>query len=207
MNTLPLKDCEGKTLGDVTLSDQFVVTDKGAQALHQTLVTYQTNQHQGSASTLGKGDVSGSGKKPWKQKGTGRARAGYRQSPIWRGGSVVFGPTPHKVRKKLSRKVARLAFTRAFGEKVESGAVMVLENLKLNAPRTRDICSILKTLEIKGKTLFILGDFDTNIYLAARNLPNVEVASVDNVNTYQIVRYPQIVITQAAMKKLEQRLA
>lgn len=207
MSTLPLKDCKGKKLGEVTLSDKFAVSDKGAQAVHQAVVTYQAHQHQGSASTLGKGAVSGSGKKPWKQKGSGRARAGYKQSPVWRGGAVAFGPHPRKVRKQMPRKVARLAFARAFGEKAEAGAVLVLNEIKLDAPRTKEIRALFQALEIKGKALLVLSEIDTNVCLAARNLQDVEVVCADNVNVYQIIRYPQIVMTQAAMEKIEQRLA
>lgn len=207
MSTLQLKDCKGKKLGEVTLSEKFAVTDKGAQAVHQAIVTHQAHQHQGSASTLRKGEVAGSGKKPWKQKGLGRARAGYRQSPVWRGGGVAFGPHSHKVRKQVPRKVARLAFARAFGEKAEAGQVMVVDDLKLAASRTKEILSVFQALEIKGKVLLILAAPDTNIGLAARNLQDVEVVCAENVNTYQIVRYPQIVITKAGVEKLEQRLA
>ncbi len=207
MSTLPLKDCKGKKLGEVTLSDKFTVADKGAQAVHQAVITHQAHQHQGSASTLGKGAVAGSNKKPWKQKGLGRARSGYRQSPVWRGGGVAFGPHPHKVRKQVPRKVARLAFARAFGEKAESGQILVIDDFKLASPRTKEICSVLQALEIKGKTLLILEVMDNSVLLAARNLQDVEVVCADNVNTYQIVRYPQIVITKAGVEKLEQRLA
>ena len=207
MSNLPLKDCAGKTLGEVTLSDKFAVTDKGAQAVFQSIVNFQAHQHQGSANTQGKGAVAGSGKKPWKQKGLGRARAGYRQSPIWRGGAVAFGPHPHKVRKQLPRKVARLAFGRAFGERAAEAAITVVDDIKLETPRTKEIVAIFKTLEITGKALLITGDLDRNVCLAARNLQDIEVASADTVNTYQVVRYPQIVITKAAMEKLEERMA
>ncbi|MEI7851258.1 MAG: 50S ribosomal protein L4 [Kiritimatiellales bacterium] len=207
MSTLPLKDCKGKKLGEVTLSEKFTVADKGAQAVFQAVTTHQTHQHQGSANTQRKGEVAGSGKKPWKQKGLGRARAGYRQSPVWRGGGVAFGPHPRKVRKQVPRKVARLAFARAFGERAEAGQVMVLDDIKLATPRTKEICSLLKVLEIKGKTLLILDVLDANVCLAARNLQDIEVVCAANVNTYQIVRYPQIVITKAGVEKLEQRLA
>jgi len=207
MSTLPLKDCKGKKLGEVTLSEKFTVADKGAQAVFQAVTTHQAHQHQGSANTQRKGEVAGSGKKPWKQKGLGRARAGYRQSPVWRGGGVAFGPHPRKVRKQVPRKVARLAFARAFGERAEAGQVMVLDDIKLATPRTKDICSLLKVLEIKGKTLLILDVLDANVCLAARNLQDIEVVCAANVNTYQIVRYPQIVITKAGVEKLEQRLA
>ncbi len=207
MSTLALKDCKGKTLGEVALSDKFAVTEKGAQAVFQTIVNYQAHQHQGSANTQGKGAVAGSGKKPWKQKGLGRARAGYRQSPVWRGGAVAWGPHPRKVRKSLPRKVARLAFGRAFGECAEAGQITVLDGLKLEAPKTRELVALLKTLEVQGKALLVIDGLDENICLAARNLQDVEVASADNVNTYQVVRYPQIIITKAAMEKLEQRVA
>lgn len=207
MSTLALKDCNGKTLGEVALSDKFAVTDKGGQAVFQQIVNYQAHQHQGSANTQGKGAVAGSGKKPWKQKGLGRARAGYRQSPVWRGGAVAWGPHPHKVRKSLPRKVARLAFGRAFGERAEEGKITVLDGLKLDAPKTKELCALLKTLDVQGKALLIIDGLDTNVCLAARNMQDVEVASADNVNTYQVVRYPQIIITKAAMEKLEQRLA
>lgn len=207
MSTLSLKDCSGKTLGEVTLSEKFAVSDKGAQALHQAVITHQAHQHQGSANTLRKGEVAGSNKKPWKQKGLGRARAGYRQSPVWRGGGVAFGPHPRKVRKQVPRKVARLAFARAFGERAEAGQVMALDDLKLATPRTKEMCALLQALEIKGKTLLITDVLDANVALAARNLQDIEVVCASNVNTYQIVRYPQIVITKAGVEQLEQRMA
>ncbi|MCU0857347.1 MAG: 50S ribosomal protein L4 [Pontiellaceae bacterium] len=207
MSTLPLKDCRGNKLGEVTLSEKFTVADRGAQAAHQAVIAHQAHQHQGSASTLRKGEVAGSNKKPWKQKGLGRARSGYRQSPVWRGGGVAFGPHPHKVRKQVPKKVARLAFARVFGERAEAGQIMVLDDLTLAAPRTKEMCSLLKALEIKGKILLILDAPDSNVCLAARNLQDVEVVCAANVNTYQIVRYPQIVITKAGVEKLEQRLA
>lgn len=207
MSTLPLKNCKGKKLGEVTLSEKFTAAEKGAQAVYQAVVTHQAHQHQGSANTQRKGEVAGSGKKPWKQKGLGRARAGYRQSPVWRGGGVAFGPHPNKVRKQVPRKVARLAFARAFGERADAGQVMVLDEIKLATPRTKEMCLLLKALEVQGKTLLILDVPDTTVTLAARNLKDVEVVCASNVNTYQIVRYPQIVITKAGVEKLEQRLA
>lgn len=207
MSTLSLKDCKGKTLGEVALSDKFVVTDKGSQAVFQSVINYQAHQHQGSANTQGKGAVAGSGKKPWKQKGLGRARAGYRQSPVWRGGAVAWGPHPNKVRKKMPRKVARLAFLRAFAERAAEGGITVLDELKLDAPKTKELTSLLKTLDVTGKVLVVIEDLDTNIALAARNLQDVEVVCADNLNTWQVVRYPQVLVTKAAMEKIEQRVA
>lgn len=207
MSTLPLKDCKGKTLGEVTLSETFAVTDKGAQAVFQSVINHQTHQHQGSSNTLGKGAVAGTGAKPWKQKGLGRARAGYKQSPIWRGGAVAWGPHANKVRKQLPKKVARLAFARAFGTRAAEEAITVVDDIKLDTPKTKEFVALLKTLEINGKALVVMAELDQNIALAARNLQDVEVACADNVNTYQVVRYPQIVITKAGMEKLEERMA
>jgi large subunit ribosomal protein L4 len=207
MSTLALKDCKGKTLGAVPLSDIFAVGEKGSQAVFQSVINYQAHQHQGSANTQGKGAVNGSGAKPWKQKGLGRARAGYKQSPVWRGGAVAWGPHPHKVRKKLPRKAARLAFAHAFGERAADGGVTVLSELKLDAPKTKEMVSLLKSLEVQGKVLVVTSELDANICLAARNMQDVEVNCVANLNTYQVVRYPQILITKEAMDKLEQRLA
>ncbi len=207
MSTLALKDCKGKTLGEVALSETFAVSEKGSQAVFQSVINYQAHQHQGSSNTLGKGAVNGTGAKPWKQKGLGRARAGYKQSPIWRGGAVAWGPHPNKVRKKLPRKVARLAFARAFGERAAEGKVTVLEALSFETPKTKEMKSLLKTLAVQGKVLVVISELDENICLAARNLQDVEVVCADNMNTYQVVRYPQILITKAAVEKLEQRLA
>lgn len=207
MSTFPLKDCNGKSLGEVTLGEQFAVQEKGEHALYQTLVAYQAHQHQGSSSSLGKGAVAGSGGKPWKQKGLGRARSGYKQSPVWRGGAAAFGPHPRKVRKNLPRKVTRLAFARAFADKVEAGAVTALNELKLDNPKTKELCAKLNALELTGKVLLVIDELDANVCLAARNLKDVEVVCADNVNTYQIVRYPQVVVTEAAMKKIEERTA
>ncbi len=206
MSTLPLKDSTGKMLGEVSLSDKFAVTEKGEQALFQAIVNYQAAQHQGSANTQGKGAVAGTGAKPWKQKGLGRARAGYKQSPIWRGGAVAWGPHPRKVRKDMPKKVARLAFARAIGTRADENSITVIDSIQLDAPKTKELTSIFQALEMKGKTLLIIGEMDTKICLAARNLQDIEVVCADNVNTYQIVRYPQIVMTKAGMEKLEERM-
>lgn len=207
MSTLPLKDSQGNAVGDVTLSDKFAVTDKGSQALFQSVINYQAHQHQGSSNTLGKGAVAGTGAKPWKQKGLGRARAGYKQSPIWRGGAVAWGPHPRKVRKQLPRKVARLAFARAIGTRAEEKAITVIDDFQIEQPRTKEMVALLKTLAMEGKVLLVIAENDRNIILAARNLQDLEVVVVDNLNTYQVVRYPQILMTKAALEKLEERVA
>lgn len=207
MSTLELKDCKGKTLGEVALSDKFEVGEKGSQALFQSVINHQAHQHQGSANTQGKGAVAGTGAKPWKQKGLGRARAGYSQSPVWRGGAVAWGPHPNKVRKKLPRKAARLAFARAIAERAAEGGMTVLDALTFDAPKTKEVVALLKALDVQGKVLLVTAGMDANVCLSARNLPDVEVVSAESLNTWQVVRFPQILITQAAMEKIEQRVA
>ncbi len=207
MSTMPLKDCTGKELGELTLSDRFDTGGKGDHSVYQAVVVYEAARHQGSASTLRKGEVSGSGAKPWRQKGLGRARAGYTQSNIWRGGAKAFGPHPRKPRKKMPRRAARQAFAHAFAAKAADGALLGLDSLTLEAPRTKEFRKLLAALDLDGRLLVVIDEPDTNVFLAARNLPEVEVVCADNVNTWQIVRYPRIVVTRAALEKIEQRLA
>jgi large subunit ribosomal protein L4 len=155
---------------------------------------------------LNKGRVAGSNRKPWAQKGLGRARAGYRQSPVWRGGGVVFGPQPRDYAKRVPRAVARLAFCRAVSEKVKEGAVRVVEQLALAAPKTRELAALLKTLKIEGTVLIVADKPDENLARAARNLPGVELALAREMHAYQVVRYPALLATRAGLAALEQRL-
>ena len=206
MSKLPLKSVQGESVGEFDFADQLLVVEKGDQAVHEAVVAYLAHQRAGTASTKTKGQVAGTGAKPWKQKGLGRARAGYKSSPVWRSGGVAHGPHPRKYRKKVSKKVARLAFQRALSAKIEQGEVTVLNELVVSAPKTREFVAILKNLGIERKALFIVDTDNADLQLAARNLPQVELVTADLVNTYQLLRYPQIVATQAAMEILQRRL-
>ena len=207
MSKLPLKNVKGDSVGDYEVADHLLVLDKGEQAVHEAVVAYNAHQRAGTASTLSKSNVAGSGKKPWKQKGLGRARAGYKQSPVWRGGAVAHGPHPRKYTKKLSKKVIKLAFQRAFSAKVDQGEVTVIEELSVNTPKTKEFVTVLKNLGLDRSALFIIGDTDNNIYLASRNIPQVEVVTADLANTYQMLRYRNVVVSKAGMEALEKRLA
>jgi len=207
MSKVPLKNTEGKSIGDYEVADNLLVLDRGEQAVHEAVVAYNAHQRAGTASTLSKSNVAGSGKKPWKQKGLGRARAGYRQSPVWRGGAVAHGPHPRKYKKKVSKKVAKLAFRRAFSAKVDQGDITVIEDLAISAPKTKEVSAVLKNLGLDRGALFIIGEANTNLVLASRNIPKVEVVSAQLVNTYQILRYKNVVITKAGIAALEKRLA
>jgi len=199
-------DLNGKGVGELELSDELLVADKGSQATFEAVVATRAAARAGTASTKTKGEVKATGAKPWKQKGLGRARAGYRSSPVWRGGGVAFGPKPRSYAKKQNKRVARLAFANAFSSAVADGSVKIIDELKLEAPKTKEFAGILKNLEIARGALFVTADKNENAVLAARNISRVEVTTADLVNTYELVKFPQIVVTQAAVEKLAARL-
>ena len=207
MSKIPFKSIKGESVGEYEIADSLLVLDKGEQAVHEAVVAYNAHQRAGTASTKSKSNVSGTGAKPWKQKGLGRARAGYKQSPIWRGGAVAHGPHPRKYKKKLSKKVTKLAFQRAFSAKVDQGEITVIENLALTTPKTKDFVSILKGLGLDRGGLFIVDSNIENVLLASRNIPKVEVVTAALANTYQLLRYKNVIVTKAGMEALESRLA
>jgi large subunit ribosomal protein L4 len=208
MSSVKIVDQKGTAVGQVDLSvSQLAGTDKGSQAMHDVVVAYQNGLRAGTASSKTKATAAGSGKKPWKQKGTGRARAGYRRSPVWKGGGVAFGPVPRSYLQRLPKKVTQLAFRRAFSDKVEAGAVMVLERLEVEAPKTKLFAGMMKNLGLKGATLFILDQVDPKALLALRNLPRVALATAAECNTYELMLADQVVVTTAALEILKRRLS
>src|SRR5207237_4396906 len=156
--------------GELEVKFPLVEGNKGQQSVHDTVVAYRAAQRSGTASTKTMGEVAGSGKKPWRQKGTGRARAGSFASPLWRGGGVVFGPKPRDFSKKVSRKTRQLALRKALSERLRAGDVILIEDLKLESPKTKDFISILSALDLKGSTLFVSQNTDKNISLASLNV-------------------------------------
>ena len=207
MSKIPLKNVKGDSVGDYEVADSLLVLDRGDHTVHEAVVAYQANQRTGSANTLRKWEVNGSGKKPWKQKGLGRARAGYKQSNIWRGGHAAHGPQPRDFSKKLTKKAAKLAFRRAFSAKIEQGDVTMIDELALSAPKTKEFAAVLKNLGLDRGGLFIVAEANDNLLLASRNLSRVELATAKLVNIYQILRYKNVIVTKAGMEALEQRLA
>lgn len=206
MSKLKIYDMQGQEQGDTEIADDILAAGKGGQAVRDSVVGELAHRRGGTASSLRKGEVAGSGAKPWKQKGLGRARAGYRQSPVWRGGGVAFGPHPRKYGGKINRKVARLAFRRAFGDKLQAGDVTVIEALSVEKPRTRDIVAMLKALDVKGRALFLVDSFDVNAALSVRNIPKVTMAKASDVSVYELMRQGRIVITKAGLDVLKRRL-
>jgi large subunit ribosomal protein L4 len=203
---LTIKNVQGKEAGSVDLSFQPVEAGKGNQAVHDVVVAYMAAQRSGTACTKTMGDVAGSGKKPWRQKGTGRARAGSFASPLWRGGGVVFGPKPRDFTKKVTRKTKQLALRKAFTERVNAGDVTVLEDIKLDSPKTKGFVGILKSLDVTGTTLLVAETGNENLVRASRNVEGVEITSPQSVNTYQILRSKNVIFTRSAIEVLDARL-
>jgi large subunit ribosomal protein L4 len=179
----------------------------GTQALHETVVAYQANRRAGTHSTKTKATVAGSGKKPWRQKGTGNARSGYKSSPVWSGGGVVFGPHPRDYSKKTNKNVKQLALRKAISSRVNAGEVYLIEPITLSQPKTKDLVAKLKgELEKKTTALLVIETLDQNLYLASRNHPHLVTVTGDQVNAEQILLCDKIFITEGALGKLSTRL-
>ncbi len=179
----------------------------GTQALHETVVAYQANRRAGTHSTKTKATVAGSGKKPWRQKGTGNARSGYKSSPVWSGGGVVFGPHPRDYSKKTNKTVKQLALRKAISSRVNAGEVYLIDPITLAKPKTKDLVAKFKgELEKKTTALFIIEEPNQNLYLASRNHPHLVTVTGDQVNAEQILLCDKIFITEGALGKLSTRL-
>lgn len=203
---LSIKNSQGQSAGELEVKLALIEDGKGTQAVHDTVVAYQAAQRSGTASTKTMGEVAGTGKKPWRQKGTGRARAGSFQSPLWRGGGVTFGPKPRSFAKKVNARTKQLALRKALSERLKAGDVIVVDDLKLATPKTKEFVSLISALELKGSTLVVAG-VDKNLTLASRNVPNVALTTSETLNTYDVLRPDKLLFTRGAFEKLEARLA
>jgi large subunit ribosomal protein L4 len=204
---IAIKDINGKDQGELEVKFPLVEGGKGTQAVHDTVVAHMANRRSGTASTKTMGEVAGSGKKPWRQKGTGRARAGSFASPLWRGGGVTFGPKPRDFGKKVSRKTKQLALRKALTERLNAGDVLVVDDLKLESPKTKDFVGVLSALEVKGSALVVAHEANKNLTLASRNVPNVLLTTSDALNTYDVLRPSKLLFTRSAFEKVEARLS
>jgi len=164
------------------------------------------NARQGTASTKTRGEVSGGGKKPWRQKGTGRARAGSIRSPLWVGGGVIFGPKPRDFDLKMNKKEKKLAFNEALVQRIEEGGLIVLDDLKFDKPKTKDAYELVKRLNLR-KALFVLEKGMDNEYLSLRNIEGIEVRNIDSLNVYDVLRFKNIVMPKNVVEKLNRRIA
>jgi large subunit ribosomal protein L4 len=204
---LAVKDIQGKDQGEVETTMTLIENGRGTEAVHQTVVAYNAAQRMGTACTKNVGEVAGTNKKPWRQKGTGRARAGSFQSPLWRGGGVVFGPKPRDFTKKVNHTTRQLALRKALSERLKAGDVLIVDDLKLPSAKTRDFLGVLTALQVEGTALIVAHGADKNLQLASRNVARIELATGDSVNTYQVLRSGKLVFTRGAFEQVEKRLA
>ena len=203
MPELDIKDKTNTVVGKIALPDDLFGVSAKQGVLHGAVVNFLANQRQGTHATKTKGLISGGGKKPWKQKHTGRARSGSSRSPLWRGGGTIFGPQPRDYSYKLPKKVKRLALMNAFHEKLSSDEVVILDGFSFEKPRTRDIVSILKSFNLQKKSvLIILPEKDDAVVLSARNIPGVSVVRAADVNVYDVIAHAMLLMTKDAVLKL-----
>ena len=204
---ISIKNISGKSQGELETKFALVEDGKGTQAVHDAVTAFRAAQRSGTACTKTVGDVQGSNKKPWKQKGTGRARAGSLRSPLWAGGGVVFGPKPRDFSKKVSKSTKQLALRKALSERLKLGDVIVVDDLKLASHKTKDFVKVMTALELKGTTLVISNsDANKNLTLAARNIENVALTTGDSLNTYDVLRPDKLLFTKSAFEQVEARL-
>jgi large subunit ribosomal protein L4 len=207
MATAPLYTAAGERAGDATLTDAIFGQPVRVDLVHQAVERELANRRRGTHDTKSRSEVKGGGKKPYRQKGTGRARQGSTRAPHWRHGGIVHGPTPRDYKKDMPQKMRRAAFRSALSSKVVDGSVRVLEQLSVNEISTKQFAQWLSKLDPQGRVLLVLAERDQNATLSARNLPNVEVVLLPGLSTYEVIRAETLVFTQDAVSKLEELYA
>jgi large subunit ribosomal protein L4 len=207
MPNLALLNQEGSQVGDITLNDEIFGIEPHQQAMFDAVLLQRASLRQGTHKTKTRTEVRGGGRKPWKQKGTGRSRQGSIRSPQWRGGGVVFGPTPRSYNLKMNKKVRRLALKSALSFKVLENEMVVLNELTLAAPKTKEMVTILNKLEADKKVLLVVGAENNNALLAARNIASVKVIPATQVNVLDLLDARKVIVTQDAVNHIEEVLS
>lgn len=197
----------GAQVGEVELADSVFGIEPNSAVLYDAIVMQQASLRQGTHDVKNRSEVRGGGRKPWRQKGTGRARQGSIRSPQWKGGGVVFGPTPRKYGYKLNRKVRRLALKSALSTKVQNNELLVLDALNLSAPKTKDMAAVLNSLKVERKVLIVTSEFDQNVALSSRNIPGAKFIDASGINVLDLVAHDKVIVTKDAVAKVEEVLA
>ena len=203
MANVKVFNMSGSEVGSIELNDSIFAVEVNTHVMHQAVVQYLANKRQGTQSALTRAEVRGGGRKPWRQKGTGRARQGSTRSPQWTGGGVVFAPKPGDYSFKLNKKVKRLALKSALTTKVNDGKFVVVDEINLPEMKTKEMVKVLNNLNV-NKSLVVLEDANEKAVVAARNIPTVKTASVSTINVYDILKYDSVVVTKAAVEKIEE---
>lgn len=203
MPKIDIIDVKGNVVGQTDLSETVFGIEPNEVVVHEVVVALLANRRQGTKSAKTRAEVRGGGRKPWRQKGTGRARAGTIRSPIWKGGGVVFAPKPRDYSKKINRKVRVLAMKSVFSAKAQDQELRILDQLVMEAPKTKEIVAFLKTVDI-NKALIVLAENDLQVLRSTNNIPGVTTTTVNELNVYDMLKYDHLVMTRAALEKIEE---
>ena len=203
MPNVALYDIKGQNIGDIALSENVFGQPVNTAVMHEVVVAHLANCRQGTQSAKTRSEVSGGGKKPWRQKGTGRARQGSTRSPQWRHGGVVFAPKPRDYTIRVNKKVKRLAMKSALSSKVEGNELIVFDALNIEAPKTKEMVKVLKAVDV-NKALIVLADKDDTVERASANIEGVKTTLVGTLNVYEILKYEKLILTKASVEKIEE---
>ena len=203
MPNVALYDIKGQNIGDIALSEEVFGQPVNTAVMHEVVVAHLANCRQGTQSAKTRAEVSGGGKKPWRQKGTGRARQGSTRSPQWRHGGVVFAPKPRDYTIRVNKKVKRLAMKSALSSKVEGNELVVFDALNIEAPKTKEMVKVLKAVDVE-KALIVLADKDEAVERASANIQGVKTTLVGTLSVYEILKYEKLILTKASVEKIEE---
>jgi len=204
MPKVALYNIAGQQVGDIELKDSIFGVNVNVEAMHQVVKMLLANKRQGTQSALTRAEVRGGGIKPWRQKGTGRARHGSIRSPQWTHGGVVFAPKPRSYRYTVPKKIRRIAMKSALSSKVNENNIIVLDDLNFEVPKTKQVVNMLENLKVDTKALIVLAEKNENVEKSARNIPGVKTSLVNTLNVYDILKYDKFIITKSAVEKVEE---
>ncbi len=204
MPNVKVYDMAGKEVGEITLADSIFGANINKTVMHMAVKNYLANQRQGTQSTLTRSEVSGGGIKPWRQKGTGRARQGSTRAPQWTHGGVALGPKPRDYSYSLTKKTKRVALKSALSSKVAEESIIVVDSISLDAIKTKSIVNMLSALKVSGKAMIVTADADKNVIKSAANIQGIKTAAVNTINTYDLLKYNTLVISKDAVAKIEE---
>jgi large subunit ribosomal protein L4 len=204
MPKIDVINVKGEKVEEIALKDDIFGIEPNEAVVHQVVVAQLANKRQGTQSTKTRSEVRGGGRKPWRQKGTGRARAGSIRSPLWKGGGVIFAPKPRDYSQKVNKKMNRLAIKSVLSAKVAENELLVLDALSMETPKTKEMATVLENIKVGKKALILMGSIDENVYKSARNLPGVKTATVETINVYDLLNYDFLVATKDSVEKIEE---
>ena len=204
MPKVDMYNVDGKKVGDIDLKEEIFGIEPNQDVVHEAIVNFLANQRQGTQSTKTRAEVRGGGRKPWKQKGTGRARQGSIRAPHWVKGGIAFGPKPRSYKYTLNKKVKRLALKSVFSSKVLENQLVVLDTFNFTEIKTKNMIKVLENLKVNEKVLIVIPENDLNVQKSAKNIPGTKVCLVNTINVYDLVKYNKLILTKQAVEKIEE---